>query len=91
MAQLKLSGEHCRVSDSLQKEVRNNAIFQVYESHVPYILQFFIDHSIFGMDLVHLSHVKFRVSPQRSFNGLFFQKFELLLCVSDCHLKILFL
>ncbi|VDN24585.1 unnamed protein product, partial [Gongylonema pulchrum] len=57
-------------ADCLQMEVRKNAIFQVYESHVPYILQFFIDHSIFGMDLVHFDTVKFRVHPQRNFNAI---------------------
>lgn len=60
------------VADALQKEARRNSIFQVFESHVPYVLQFFADHSIFGMDLVSFSSVKFRVSPQRNFNGLFY-------------------
>ncbi|VDK66769.1 unnamed protein product, partial [Onchocerca ochengi] len=58
------------ITDALQKKARKNSIFQVYESHVPYILQFFIDHSIFGMDLVNFSSVKFRISPQRNFDEL---------------------
>uniref|UniRef100_A0A0R3RZD2 DNA polymerase n=1 Tax=Elaeophora elaphi TaxID=1147741 RepID=A0A0R3RZD2_9BILA len=61
------------VADALQKEARKNSIFQVYESHVPYVLQFFVDHSIFGMDLVNFNSVKFRVSPQRNFNDFYYQ------------------
>uniref|UniRef100_A0A915PKT3 DNA polymerase n=1 Tax=Setaria digitata TaxID=48799 RepID=A0A915PKT3_9BILA len=61
------------LADALQKEARRNSIFQVYESHVPYILQFFIDHSICGMDLVNFSCVKFRVSPLRNFSDLYYR------------------
>lgn len=61
------------IADALQKEARKNSIFQVYEAHIPYVLQFFIDHSIFGMDMVNFSSVKFRVSPQRNFNDFYYQ------------------
>ncbi|KAM3727658.1 DNA polymerase zeta catalytic subunit [Dirofilaria immitis] len=61
------------IANALQREVRKNSIFQVYESHVPYILQFFVDHSIFGMDLVNFSSVQFRISPQRNFNDFYYQ------------------
>jgi len=37
-----------------------NESFQPYESHVPYNLQFLIDHNLFGMNLIYLDTVKFR-------------------------------
>lgn len=37
--------------------------FQPYESHVPYNLQFLMDHNLFGMNVVHLDKVKFRREP----------------------------
>jgi len=37
-----------------------NESFQPYESHVPYNLQFLIDHNLFGMNLIYLETVKFR-------------------------------
>ncbi|CAG9530449.1 unnamed protein product [Cercopithifilaria johnstoni] len=61
------------VANALQKEARKDSIFQVYESHVPYILQFFVDHSIFGMDLVNFISVKFRISPQQNFSDFYYQ------------------
>ncbi|VBB26657.1 unnamed protein product [Acanthocheilonema viteae] len=61
------------VANALQKEAKKNSMFQVYESHVPYILQFFVDHSIFGMDLVNFSSVKFRVSPKQNFSDFYYQ------------------
>ncbi len=59
-------------------------MFQPYEAHVPFILQvrdyplliqlycalqFFIDYDIFGMDLVHVDRVKFRISECRAREG----------------------
>lgn len=59
------SPQHLKmVSDVLQREAFSNSSFQVFEAHIPYILQFFIDYSIFGMDFVHLENVKFRISPK---------------------------
>ncbi|KAJ3332294.1 DNA polymerase zeta [Blyttiomyces sp. JEL0837] len=34
--------------------------FQTYESHIPYLPQFFIDHNLLGMDYMRLRQVKFR-------------------------------
>lgn len=33
---------------------------QPHESHIPYILQFFIDYNLFGMNLIHYKKVLFR-------------------------------
>lgn len=34
--------------------------FDTFESHLPYTLQFFLDHNLYGMDLMHLADVRFR-------------------------------
>ena len=39
-----------------------NQILQPHESHIPFPLQFMIDHNLFGMNNIHISDVKFRVS-----------------------------
>ncbi|KAI3948071.1 hypothetical protein MKX01_014670 [Papaver californicum] len=36
--------------------------FQPYESHIPYLLQFMVDHNLCGMGQLHVSKVKFRHS-----------------------------
>lgn len=46
-------------------------VFQPHESHIPYLLQFLIDHNLYGMGHLHLSKLKFRDSlpdniPERS-------------------------
>jgi DNA polymerase elongation subunit (family B) len=45
--------------------LRNGAVcqrqFTVYESHIPYLLQLFIDYNLFGMGYVHLTSAAFRV------------------------------
>ncbi len=38
-----------------------NEVLQPHESHVPFVLQFMIDHNLFGMNHIHLSDVKFRI------------------------------
>lgn len=35
-------------------------IFQPHESHIPYLLQFLMDHNLYGMGHLHLSKLKFR-------------------------------
>ncbi|KAJ3048012.1 DNA polymerase zeta, partial [Rhizophlyctis rosea] len=35
--------------------------YQTYESHIPYLHQFFIDHNLFGMDYIHLKAGRFRM------------------------------
>jgi hypothetical protein len=45
--------------------LRNGAVcqrqFTVFESHIPYLLQLFIDYNLFGMGYVHLTSAAFRV------------------------------
>uniref|UniRef100_A0A914ZC71 DNA polymerase n=2 Tax=Parascaris univalens TaxID=6257 RepID=A0A914ZC71_PARUN len=53
------------VSNVLYEEAVSSPLLQVYEAHVPYLMQFFIDYSIFGMDLIHFNDVKFRISPSK--------------------------
>lgn len=38
-----------------------NTKFEVYESHISFILQVMIDYNLYGMDFIHLSSVKFRL------------------------------
>lgn len=35
-------------------------LFQIYEGHITYMLQFLIDYNIYGMDMIDLSFVRFR-------------------------------
>jgi len=37
-----------------------NRVFQPYEGHIPYLLQFFMDYNLYGMNYIHLGNVKFR-------------------------------
>lgn len=50
---------------AFQKEALNNSKLQPYNAHIPYILQFFVDFSIFGMDFIHFSKIYKRIN---SFN-----------------------
>ncbi|CAD6188320.1 unnamed protein product [Caenorhabditis auriculariae] len=50
-----------KVTFGLGKEVLDKPLFQAYEAHVPFHLQFFIDNSIFGMDMIHFKAVKYRL------------------------------
>lgn len=43
--------------------------FQPYEAHIPYSLQFMIDYSLYGMNYVHYSAVKFRRNLKGSTSG----------------------
>uniref|UniRef100_A0A8C4QS36 DNA polymerase delta/zeta catalytic subunit N-terminal domain-containing protein n=1 Tax=Eptatretus burgeri TaxID=7764 RepID=A0A8C4QS36_EPTBU len=49
-----------RVSELLQGGAVMNKTFQPHEGHIPFLLQFFIDYNLSGMDMVHLAAVKFR-------------------------------
>ena len=33
---------------------------QPHEVHIPYVMQFFVDHSIYGMDLIYFSRIQFK-------------------------------
>ncbi|KAI7860501.1 hypothetical protein BDC45DRAFT_103803 [Circinella umbellata] len=43
-----------RMADLLLKGVINNQIYQPYEAHIPYVLQFMMDYNLYGMNWVHL-------------------------------------
>ncbi|KAM6915313.1 DNA polymerase zeta catalytic subunit [Xenentodon cancila] len=49
-----------RVCELLQSGAVMNKTYQPHEGHIPYLLQLFIDYNLYGMNLVHLSAVKFR-------------------------------
>ena len=38
-----------------------NTVFQPYESHIPFVMQFFQDYNLYGMNLIHFSDVKHRL------------------------------
>ncbi|KAG7168014.1 DNA polymerase zeta catalytic subunit-like 1, partial [Homarus americanus] len=42
--------------------VINNKVYQPHESHVPYVLQFLMDHNLHGMNMIHLATCRFRRS-----------------------------
>ncbi|XGW15553.1 hypothetical protein V3C99_001205 [Haemonchus contortus] len=52
-----------KLLSSLAREVDEFPIMQPFEAHTPFILQFFIDYSIFGMDEISLRRVQYRISP----------------------------
>ncbi|CAI4232377.1 unnamed protein product [Auanema sp. JU1783] len=54
-----------KLSKALGKELQAVPGLQPYESHIPYTLQFFIDYSLFGMDVIHFDKVLYRISPHR--------------------------
>ncbi|XP_055679121.1 DNA polymerase zeta catalytic subunit [Lutzomyia longipalpis] len=51
-----------RAANLLQNGAICGRVFQAHESHVPYILQFFIDYNLYGMSFLHAStkSVRFR-------------------------------
>lgn len=49
-----------------------NTPLQPHESHIPYLLQFFIDYNIYGMDYIELSHAIFK-RPLPPGNFFFFE------------------
>eukprot|EP00794_Sanderia_malayensis_P000337 gene337-969_t len=49
-----------RLEELLLNGAIMNRVFQPYEAHIPYLLQFFIDYNLYGMNYIHLSQVKFR-------------------------------
>ncbi|XP_032877895.1 DNA polymerase zeta catalytic subunit [Amblyraja radiata] len=55
-----------RVCELLQGGAVMNRSYQPYEAHLPYLLQLFIDHNLYGMNLIHLAAVKFRKNRRKS-------------------------
>uniref|UniRef100_A0A2H8TGZ7 DNA polymerase n=1 Tax=Melanaphis sacchari TaxID=742174 RepID=A0A2H8TGZ7_9HEMI len=51
--------------DLLQNGAICNTIFQPYEAHIPYHLQFMIDYNLHGMNYIKLSAVKYRNSVEQ--------------------------
>lgn len=51
----------CRLADLLVAGVVLNQVLQPHESHIPFILQFMMDHHLFGMNHIHLANLKFRL------------------------------
>ncbi|XP_022248567.1 DNA polymerase zeta catalytic subunit-like isoform X1 [Limulus polyphemus] len=49
-----------RVAELLQTGAVMNKVIQPHEAHVPYILQFFIDYNLYGMNFINVSALKFR-------------------------------
>ncbi|KAM4522166.1 DNA polymerase zeta catalytic subunit isoform 2-T2 [Odontesthes bonariensis] len=54
-----------RVCELLQSGAVMNKSYQPHEGHIPYLLQLFIDHNLYGMNLVNLGAVKFRKSNNK--------------------------
>eukprot|EP00002_Diphylleia_rotans_P013155 TRINITY_DN2562_c0_g1_i23.p1 TRINITY_DN2562_c0_g1~~TRINITY_DN2562_c0_g1_i23.p1 ORF type:complete len:1638 (+),score=290.27 TRINITY_DN2562_c0_g1_i23:62-4975(+) len=54
-----------RLTLLLQQGVIMGEKFDVYEGHIPYILQFMIDYNLFGMAYVNLRDVRFRQPLQK--------------------------
>lgn len=53
-----------RVTELLNSGSIMNTCLQPHEAHIPYILQFFIDYNLFGMNYIYAVNVKFRMFPQ---------------------------
>ncbi|XP_072300034.1 DNA polymerase zeta catalytic subunit isoform X2 [Eucyclogobius newberryi] len=51
-----------RVCELLQSGAVMNKMHQPHEGHIPYLLQLFIDYNLYGMNLINLGAVKFRIS-----------------------------
>ena len=55
-----------RAANLLQNGAILNKIHQPHESHLPYLLQFFIDFNLYGMSFLHVPAdvVRYRRRPQ---------------------------
>ena len=53
---------YVRLADLLLAGAVMNQVLQPHESHIPFPLQFMIDYNLFGMNHIHLSALKFRVT-----------------------------
>ncbi|CAL9691750.1 unnamed protein product [Knipowitschia caucasica] len=58
-----------RVCELLQSGAVMNKTYQPHEGHIPYLLQLFIDYNLYGMNLINLGAVKFRVSKDAAQSG----------------------
>ncbi|MPC09482.1 DNA polymerase zeta catalytic subunit [Portunus trituberculatus] len=46
-----------------QNGVVQGRVFQPHEAHVPFVLQFLMDHNLHGMNMIHLQSCRFRQLP----------------------------
>lgn len=53
-----------RLAKSLQREALYDAQLQPFMAHIPFVLQFFIEHAIFGMGMIDFRRVAFRKPPK---------------------------
>ncbi|KAK7907545.1 hypothetical protein WMY93_016157 [Mugilogobius chulae] len=51
-----------RVCELLQSGAVMNKMYQPHEGHIPFLLQLFIDYNLYGMNMINLGAVKFRIS-----------------------------
>ncbi|KAI8815500.1 hypothetical protein BJ742DRAFT_18910 [Cladochytrium replicatum] len=45
-------------------------VYQTYESHVPFLLQFLIDYNLYGMDFIHMKDLRFRLDEEKTANNI---------------------
>ncbi|CAH8862649.1 unnamed protein product [Trichobilharzia szidati] len=57
-------------SEILQSGAVLNRVFQTYETHIPYLLQFCVDYNLYGMNLLYAGYFKFRTSDYINFPSL---------------------
>jgi len=50
-----------KIVEILQSGAIMGRSFQPYEAHIPYYLQFLIDHNLYGMDFMYVSDLRFRM------------------------------
>ncbi|ORX94591.1 ribonuclease H-like protein, partial [Basidiobolus meristosporus CBS 931.73] len=50
-----------RVAELLQMGAIMGTIFQPYDAHIPFLLQFFVDYNLYGMNYIHLDDMVPRV------------------------------
>ncbi|CAL8312592.1 unnamed protein product [Lota lota] len=66
-----------RVCELLCSGAVMNKVYQPHEGHIPFLLQFFIDYNLYGMNLLHLAALKFRTQRLRGQGS----------CLSVCRLN----
>ncbi|EDO42057.1 predicted protein [Nematostella vectensis] len=66
-----------RVVELLQSGAIMNKTFQPHEAHIPYLLQFFMDYNLYGMNFLNASSVKFRF-PVRQLPGWYIRAQKIL-------------
>lgn len=52
--------QYFRSAELLQAGTIMNQSYQPHEAHVPFILQFFLDYNLYGMNLIHIKSCWFR-------------------------------